>query len=291
MEQAMNIGVVFPQTEFGHEPENVQAYVQAAESLGFSHILAFDHVLGADPTRHKNPRWSYTYEDPFLEPFVLFSFMAAQTERIEFVTGVLILPQRQTALVAKQAATLDLLSGERLRLGVGLGWNRAEYLALDKDFHTRGARMEEQVNLLRALWRHPLIEFDGEWESIHASGLNPLPTHRTIPIWFGGYAEPALERAARLGDGWISSRGAAEEMRPTLERLRHYLNASNREPASFGIEAIISYGDGNPDQWRVLRDGWLGAGASHLSVNTMRAGLQTPDEHVHAIGRVARALL
>lgn len=162
----MEFGVVFPQTEFGNDPAAVKAYAQTAESLGFSHILAYDHVLGANPDRPGGWRGPYTFRSPFHEILMLFSFMAAVTERIRFVTGILILPQRETALVAKQTATLDVLSGGRLRLGVGLGWNEVEYIALNQNFRTRGRRVEEQVELLRRLWTEPLVTFEGRWHTI-----------------------------------------------------------------------------------------------------------------------------
>ena len=195
----MRTGVVFPQTEIGSDPVLVRDFAQAAEGLGYAHLLVFDHVLGAG-LEHR-PGWSgaYAADDPFHEPFVLFGYLAGLTQRIELVTGVLVLPQRQTALVAKQAAEVDVLSQGRLRLGVGVGWNDVEYEALGEDFHDRGRRIEEQVSLLRALWTEPVVDFAGRWHRVPEAGINPLPVQRPIPVWFGGQAEPVLRRVGAVG--------------------------------------------------------------------------------------------
>ncbi|MFQ5436585.1 MAG: LLM class F420-dependent oxidoreductase, partial [Anaerolineae bacterium] len=199
----MKIGLVYPQIEYSNDPIAIRDYAQTAEALGYDFIVAYDHVLGANPDRPGGWQGPYTYVNPFHDPFVMFSYMAAQTERIAFATGILILPQRETAVVAKQAATLDLLSSGRFRLGVGNGWNKVEFVALNQDFHTRGRRMEEQVQLLRRLWTEDLITYEGEWHTIPDAGLNPRPNRR-IPIWFGGGADAVLRRIARLGDGWMT---------------------------------------------------------------------------------------
>ena len=287
----MKIGVVFPQTEFSHDPAAIRDYAQTAEALGFSHILAYDHVLGANPDRPGGWRGPYTYHDPFYEPFVLYSFMAAVTQRIGFVTGVIILPQRETALVAKQAATLDVLSQGRLRLGVGLGWNEVEYVALNQDFHHRGRRVEEQVELLRQLWTSPLVNFDGRWHTIPDAGINPLPVQQPIPIWFGGHADAVLRRTARLGDGWLPNHPSPDHVQPLLQKLDEYLAKAGRSRSDIGIEPRISYGDGNPDAWRQLIDDWQALGATHLSINTMRLGFDTPAAHLQAIRTFAEAIL
>jgi probable F420-dependent oxidoreductase len=279
----VDLGVVFPQTEYGADPAAVRDYAQTAEGLGFTHVLAYDHVLGADPAGRGEWGRRYTYQDAFQEPFSLFSFMAGATTRLGFVTGILILPQRQTALVAKQAATLDVLAGGRLRLGVGNGWNEVEFEALGQDFHTRGRRMEEQIELLRQLWTQPLVTFRGRWDTVVAAGLNPLPVQRPIPIWFGGHADPVLRRAARLGDGWLPNWRSPDEARPDVERLRGYLAEAGRDPAAFGLEARLPYGDGDFDRLERLLDGWRALGATHASLNTMGAGLKTPAEHVAAV--------
>ena len=287
----MQIGVVFPQTEFSADPAAIRDYAQTAEALGFSHILAYDHVLGANPDRPGGWRGPYTYQDPFYEPFVLYSFMAAVTESIGFITGVIILPQRETALVAKQAATLDVLSHGRLRLGVGLGWNEIEYVALNQDFHRRGRRVEEQVELLRELWTKPLVNFHGRWHTIPDAGINPLPVQRPIPIWFGGHADAVLRRTARLGDGWLPNHPSPEYVKPLLQKLDEHLAQVGRSRSDIGIEPRISYGDGNPDVWRQLIGDWQALGATHLSVNTMRLGFDTPAAHLQAIRTFAEAII
>lgn len=283
----MKIGVIFPQTEFGNDPLAIRDYAQTAEGLGFSHILAYDHVLGANPDRPGGWQGTYTYQSAFQEPFVLFGYMAGVTEKIGFVTDVIILPQRQTALVAKQAATLDILSGGRLRLGVGLGWNQVEYVALNQDFHNRGRRVEEQVMLLRELWSQPLIDFSGQWHTIPDAGLNPLPVQRPIPVWFGGRVDAALRRMARLGEGWLTLHLVPLKARPDLEKLEGYLAEAGRSRAEFGVEARLPYGDGNPDTWTALMQGWQTAGATHLGLNTMGAGLATPAAHLEALQKFA----
>lgn len=285
----MQIGVVFPQTEFPPDPGAVRAYAQAAEDLGYSHIVAYDHVLGANPDRPGGWSGPYTHQSSFLEPFTLFSYLADATTRIGFAPGVIILPQRQTVLVAKQAATLDILSAGRLRLGIGLGWNPVEYQALGETFKDRGRRIEEQVALLRALWTQPLVTFSGRWHTIEDAGLNPLPMQRPIPLWFGGMAPAALQRMARLGDGWMTAARTSEEAGPLLERLRGFLAKSGREPASFGLEARIAFGGGQADVWSNRVDGWRAAGATHLAVNTMGAGLTSAQAHISAIRQFAEA--
>lgn len=286
----MKLGVVFPQTEFGNDPLAIRDYAQAVEGLGYHHLLVYDHVLGAS-TAHR-PHWTgpYTSETPFHEPFVLFGFLAAATWQLELVTGVIILPQRQTALVAKQAAAVDVLSKGRLRLGVGLGWNEVEYQALNEDFHTRGARLEEQVTLLRALWKEPVITFQGRYHQVEAAGINPLPIQRPIPVWFGGHAEPMLKRAARLADGWFPLRLPDDESRAMIERLHGYLAAAGRNPATFGIEASLNVRDGNETVWAARAAGWRALGATHLCVNTMGAGFRSPQAHIEALRQVKAVL-
>jgi len=286
----VKIGVVFPQTEFGNDPAAIRDYAQAAEELGYTHILAYDHVLGANPDRPGGWTGPYTYEDPFHEPFVLFGYVAAVTRTIELVTGILILPQRQTALVAKQAATLDVLSKGRLRLGVGLGWNEVEYIALNQDFHTRGRRIEEQIRLLRELWSQPLIHFVGEWHTVPDAGINPLPHQRPIPVWFGGHADPVLRRIARIGDGWLLNYRTAAEARPHLDQLDRYLEQAGRSRSVIGIEARLRYGSGDSSEWAARMREWESVGATHLTLNTMGSGFATPAEHMAAIRSFAEAM-
>jgi len=286
----LKIGVVYPQTEFGNDPATIRDYAQTAEGLGYTHILAYDHVLGANPQRPGGWSGPYTHETPFQEPFILFSYMAALTQRIHFTTGVIILPQRQVTLVAKQAASLDVLSQGRLRVGIGTGWNWVEYQALNQDFHNRGRRFEEQIEVMRLLWTQPLVSFEGRWHSIPDAGINPLPIQRPIPLWFGGHAEPALRRAARLGDGWMPNYYTPAEANPALEILHKSLLENQRDPKSFGIEPRLSYGKGNLQDWLAWIQGWLAAGATHMTLNTMGLGFKKPSEHLKAIQDFAQKI-
>lgn len=286
----MRIGVVFPQTEIGNEPMVIRDYAQAVEGLGYRHLLAFDHVLGASTATRPDWRGPYTSETPFHEPFVLFGYLAACTTQLELVTGVIILPQRQTALVAKQAAQVDLLSGGRLRLGIGVGWNPVEYEALNEDFRTRGARSEEQIAVLRTLWSDTAVTFRGRWHQIDAAGINPLPVQRPIPIWIGGSADATLERIGRLGDGWFPQRGPDETARAQIQRLREHAVAAGRDPAAVGIDAILSASHVPESEWRAYAEAWRGLGATHLTINTMGGGLRAPEEHIALLRRVQNVL-
>ena len=282
----MKLGVVFPQTEIGTDPAVIKDYAQTAEGLGYEYLLAFDHVLGADPNRPRKLTGPYTYKDPFHEPFVLFGYLAGVTQTLELATGVIILPQRQTALVAKQATEVDVLSGGRLRLGVGIGWNHVEYQALNKNFGNRGKRSEEQVVLLKELWTTELVTFNGKYHTIEAAGLNPLPVQRPIPIWFGGSADAALRRMARLGDGWMSSSRLPDDNTKTiLSKIRAYLQEAGRDPATFGLDPWIVIGKHPESEWLELAERWRALGATHLGVNTMRAGFTSPQQHIEAIQR------
>jgi len=283
----MKIGVIFPQIEFGNDTTAIRDYAQAAEALGYTHILAYDHILGANPDRSEPWQGPYTYKDPFHEPFLLFSYMAALTQIIEFVTGILILPQRETALVAKQAAELDVLSNGRFRLGIGNGWNKVEYISQNQNFHTRGKRIEEQVDVLRQLWQNDLITYQGQWHHIPDAGLNPLPVQQPIPIWFGGHADAVLQRIGRLGDGWFPNYKTAESAQPSLDKLDTYLAENGRSRADIGIEAKIHYGAGNPEIWQQLITDWHSAGITHITLNTMYLGFETPTKHIQAIRQFA----
>ncbi len=285
----MRIGAVFPQTEIGNDPLVIRDWAQAAEGVGYDHILVFDHVLGAGLSTR--PDWSgpYNSETPFHEVFVLYGYLAALTQQIELVTGVVILPQRQTALVAKQAATIDLLSGGRLRLGVGVGWNAVEYAGLNENFHNRGKRIEEQIALLRALWQDTAIDFAGQWHTIENAGINPLPVQRPIPIWIGGTSEPVLQRIGRIGDGWFPQRLTDDQARAALDRLRQYAEDAGRDPASIGIESRINLQEMAESEAPAYLERWRRLGATHISVNFMGRGL-SPQEHIAALSRM-RALL
>jgi probable F420-dependent oxidoreductase len=287
IKKTMKIGVVYPQTEYSNDPQAIRDYAQTVEALGFSHVLAYDHVLGANPERPDRLTGPYTHESAFQEPLVLFSFMAGVTQKLEFTTGIIILPQRQTALFAKQAATLDVLSNGRTRLGIALGWNHVEYIALNEDFHNRGQRIEEQVHVLRALWTQPLVNFTGRWHTIPEAGLKPLPVQRPIPIWFGGHAEPVLKRVAEIGDGWMPNYRRIADAQATLERLDEFLEAAGRIRSDIGIEARLMYGDGDVDRWETTLQEWREAGATHMSINTMGAGLNSPEANLSALRRFA----
>ena len=284
----MKIGVVFPHQEIGDDPAVIRDWAQTAEELGYSHILAYDHVLGAVHDGREPKLWGpYTEEDAFHEPFVLFGYLAACTTRIELATGVVILPQRQTALVAKQAAEVDILSGGRLRLGVGTGWNYVEYDSLNEKFGNRGPRQEEQVELLRRLWAEPVVDFTGDHHRIDRAGLKPLPGRR-IPIWFGGFAPVAFRRAARIGDGFIFGSGQRQNLE-ALDQVRRKLENAGRKDSEFGIEALLNYQSG-PDRWRGEVEVWREAGADYVAVRAMAmrglgGGLSSPWEHIDALGK------
>lgn len=286
----MKYGVVFPQTEFPSDPLAIRDFTQAAEDLGYHHLLAYDHLLGANPDRPGGWSGPYTHADPFQEPLVLFSYLAALTERLSFVTGIIILPQRETVLFAKQAATLDVLCQGRLRLGIGLGWNKVEYTAQNKDFHNRGARIEEQVQVLQKLWTEELVTFEGRWHTIQDAGLNPLPVQKPIPLWFGGHADPVLRRIANMGDGWLPNYRSPEDSAHALDQLHTYLAEAGRTMDDIGIEPRLRYEKGDQNTWHELAQGWATAGATHLTVITMGAGFTSPQEHIQAITQYAEAL-
>lgn len=287
----MRIGVTFPQNEITADPIAVRDYAQAAEGLGYAHLLAYDHVIGADITAR--PDWrpgAYTIDSLFHEPFVLFGYLAGLTQLLEFVSGVIILPQRQTVLVAKQAVEVDVLSGGRFRLGVGVGWNAVEYEALNERFADRGKRSEEQIALLRRLFTERSVTFAGQHHTVNAAGLNPMPVQRPIPIWIGGSVEATLKRVAAIGDGWFPQMLPGPEAADAVARLRAYTQAAGRDPVSIGIEARVSIGKKSPDDWRREVEGWREIGATHLTVNTMNAGLADPQAHIAAIRRFWEAV-
>jgi len=285
----MRVGVVFPQTEIGADRGGVRAYAEAAEALGYAHLAAYDHVLGADPEGHPGFSGPYTHETMFHEVLVLLGFLAGVTRELELVTSVVIAPQRQTALLAKQAAEVDVLSGGRLRLGLGLGWNEVEYEALGVPFRGRGHRLEEQIELMRRLWREPVVSFDGEFHRVTAAGLNPLP-ERSIPIWIGAQAEPALRRAARLADGLMAQVPLHGDWGRTLELLRGWVAEAGRDPSAFGLEGRVRIGVGSPDEWRAEAVAWRDRGATHVSLNSMGGGLAGADAHIARI-REAREVV
>jgi probable F420-dependent oxidoreductase len=281
--------VVFPQTEIGPDRGAVRAYGERVEELGFTHILAYDHVLGADPAVHKPWTGPYDIDTTFHEPFVVFGYLAALTS-LELVTGIIILPQRQTALVAKQATEVDLLTNGNFRLGIGLGWNAVEYEALGKNFTDRGRRLTEQVTLLRRLWTERSVTFAGEYETVTAAGLAPMPVQRPIPIWFGGQSGPAYVRIGRLADGWFPQVPPGDRLAEARAVVDQAALEAGRDPAMIGMEGRVSWTDADADRLIDHVGRWRDAGASHVSVNTMSAGLGGVDGHLTALALVAEAL-
>ena len=284
----MRVGVVFPQTEIGADPIVIRAYAAAAEELGYAHILTYDHVLGADPAGHRGWSGPYDVDSTFHEPFVLHGYLAAITS-LELVTGVIILPQRQTALVAKQAAEVDLLTEGRFRLGVGLGWNAVEYEALGKDFTNRGRRLTEQVAVLRRLWTERSVTFRGRYETVTAAGLAPLPVQRPIPIWFGAHSPPALRRAGRLADGWFPQVPPGPRLDEAIGLVRQGAESAGRDPATLGMEGTVRLARG-VDAAAVRVAAWRAAGATHVAINTMGIGAVGVDRHIAALAEVAHAI-
>lgn len=294
----MRFGAVFPTNEIGDDPLAVRDWAQAAEELGYSHIATYDHVLGAVHEGREPPLWGpYSEAHPFHEPFVLFGFLAAVTTEVILETSIVILPQRQAALVAKQAAEVDVLSGGRLRLGVGSGWNPVEYEALGMSWKGRGARFDEQIRVIRALWEQEVVDFDGDHHRIDRAGIAPRPARR-IPIWFGGGTAPAMRRAARLGDGFVFG-GSTRRLGDQLDDLDRILAEEGRDPASFGREVTLPYGLG-AERWGHIVERCDTAGCDYVTVNTMSStaewagipapGLQTTAEHIGALETFIRAV-
>jgi probable F420-dependent oxidoreductase len=285
----VRVGAVFPQTEIGADRGAVRAWTEAVADLGFDHALIYDHVLGADIANRPGWRGPYTHETTFHEVFVVFGFMAAVAPALGLATSVLIAPQRQTALIAKQAAELDLLTGGNFRLGIGLGWNEVEYEGLGESFRTRGARLEEQIEVLRLLWREPVVTYRGRWHAITEAGIKPLPLRREIPIWFGAYADAAVDRALRLGDGLFPQ--VQRDPAAFAERIHGRLRELGRDPEAFALEPRVNAHGPDQEGWRAQRDEWRRLGAGWLAVNTMGDGLDGPDAHIERLRLVAEALL
>jgi len=279
----MKIGAIFPQLDIGAVRGAVREYGEAIERMGFDHLLAFDHVVGADPAVHKDWAGAYDVNSTFHEPFVLFGFLAAVCPSLEFATGIVILPQRQTVLVAKQAAEVDILSGGRFRLGVGIGWNAVEYEALGERFNNRGRRIEEQIELLRRLWTEPSFSFEGEFHHMTGAGIAPLPLQQPIPLWMGGGAGRALERVGRLADGWFANAKLGPQLDEALVTIRDASREAGRDPNAVSIEGRILVGDGDQDRIGQEFEEWKNVGASHVSFNTMGAKLKGVGAHIDAL--------
>ena len=286
----MKIGASFPTTSIGHDSGAVREYVQTVEDLGYSHIRILDHVVGANPEKHPEvPAFYYTHESVIREPFTLMAYIAGFTSKIDLVSGIIILPQRQTVLVAKQAAEVDVLSGGRLRLGIGVGWNPVEFTALGEDFGNRGRRIEEQVEVLRLLWTNNPVEFHGQWHHIESAGFNPLPIQRPIPIWMGAGApgmpvgpNRVLRRVGRLADGYFPLCEAGDTARTLIETVKRYAQEAGRNPDDLKIEGRIEL-IGTPEDWQTQLTAWEALGADLVSIGTARAQYNTPDEHIQAI--------
>ncbi|HZM43822.1 MAG TPA: LLM class F420-dependent oxidoreductase [Burkholderiales bacterium] len=286
----MKLGIALPLIDTGGDPATVRDFAQAAEALGYDHLAAPDHVLGVNVA--SRPDWGQrnTSKDLFHDPFVMFGFLSACTAKIEFSTQVMILPQRQTALVAKQAAQVDILCGGRLRLGVGVGWNPVEYEALGQEWKTRGRREAEQIELMNRLWTERAVSFEGKFHRVRHSGLNPLPIQRPIPIWLGGASDATLKRAAKYAQGWIPLSNPDEETRGRLATLHGYLGEEGRDPGAFGIECWIRVKNGGPDEWRAAVDQWRALGVTHVTFYTSGQGIGPLDKQIEAMRRFSEAM-
>jgi probable F420-dependent oxidoreductase len=294
----MQLGASLPIGDIGTDPIVLRDYAQAAEGLGYEYLVAPDHVLGANPASHTGNQRVGTSQTPYHDPFVLFGFLAGCTQRIGFATGVLILAQRQAVLVAKQAASLDVLSGGRFRLGIGVGWNQVEFTGLNENFHNRGARSEEQVQVMQALWASPHVAFNGTWHTIQDAGINPRPASGRVPLWFGGHAEATFRRTAKYGDGFMPLAYPPDDTAlAAFDKLRGLIRAEGRDPADVGIEVWVSPGLGNEDDWRKEMDFWKQAGVTHATAHTTypgghhkRIAGRMPAEHLAAITRFKAAV-
>jgi probable F420-dependent oxidoreductase len=269
----MQLGASLAVADIGTGPAVIRDYAQAAEGLGFDYLQAPDHVLGGNPAGHKDKARVGTTQNAYHDPFVLFGFIAGCTQKIGFAPGVLILAQRQAVLVAKQAACLDVLSGGgRLRLGIGVGWNEVEFTGLNENFHNRGKRSEEQVQVMQALWAEPHVTFKGRYHTIDDAGINPRPASGRVPVWFGGHVDATLERTAKWGDGWMPLAYPADDKAlAAFDKLRSLTRAAGRDPSEIGIEVWMSLGNGTPDDWRREFAFWKNAGVTHVTAHTTYA--------------------
>jgi probable F420-dependent oxidoreductase len=300
----MRLCAEFPTIEIGSDVGGLRAFAQAIQDLGFEDLLVYDHVLGASAAHYDKKKLvgGYREHDMFHEPFVLFGFFAGIAPKLGYCTNVMVLPQRQTVLAAKQAAQVDLLCGGRLRLGIGIGWNYVEYEGLGVPFKERAARQEEQIHLMRELWTKPIVDFQGRFHRVTHAGLNPLPVQRPIPIWLGGMAEPVLKRVGTLADGWFPAfpslggpTGTAMPMSndapaAIVERMRSYAHGAGRDPATIGINCDLWYANQTPDVWSRHFEAFRALGATHVTINTMGAGLRGADAHIEALRRVRASI-
>jgi probable F420-dependent oxidoreductase len=293
----MQLGAVFPQLEIGTDPDAIGRYARTIEEFGYDHLVIFDHVLGADSSRPGGWTGVYDHRSMFHEPLVLFGYLSAITTRLRLATAVIVLPQRQTALVAKQAAEVDLLSRGRLTLGVGIGWNEVEYEALGTNFRNRGKRIEEQIAVLRALWTQEVADFEGRWHRIDRAGINPLPVQRPIPVWMGGgwdrqkrsIVEPALRRIAKIADGWFTHLPPNDDGRAGMDAFRRLVREEGRDPARVPVEGRLPAARSAPDDWKRGIEAFREMGITGVELNTMGAGYSTLDEHLDALRRFREA--
>ena len=284
----MQIGAFLAQNELGSDVAALRDYAQSVQDLGYDFLVVADHVVGADAADHPRLDRVYPIETYLREPLMLGAFLAGVAPRLGFLTSVIILPQRQTVLTAKQAADLDVLINGRLRLGVGIGWNPIEYQALGMQFSTRARRFEEQIGLMRRLWTERIVRYAGQFDTVDAAGINPRPIQQPIPIWIGASAEAAVKRATRIADGYLPLRPLEGGWEATMDKVHGWLNEAERDPSTFGIEGRLDAGQGNPDDWRRTVEMWRGFGASHLSVST--GGVGGPQMHVNRLREVQQVI-
>jgi len=282
----MEIGAVFPHNEIGTDPQAIKDYAQGVEELGITHLLIYDHVLGADRDRPGGFEGPYDKDVAFHEPFTTFAFVAAVTKKLDMITTVMILPQRQTVLVAKQAAELAILSNNRFKLGIGVGWNAVEYTGLNENFKNRGKRQEEQVELMRLLWESEVLEYKGDYHHIDKASINPRPS-KSVPIWFGGGVPKLIERCADLGDGWIPLMGPNEAARKTLAIIKEKRESKGLNWDNFGVQAQAQYAGGDAERWNKHAEKWRNLGASHIAIATHNAEPTNVDGH---LGRIKEYL-
>jgi probable F420-dependent oxidoreductase len=297
--KVMRLGAVFPNNAVGTDPGAIREFAQGIEDMGLRHMTVYDHVIGFDAAAYDGSGLRVPYrEHIYNEPFTLFGYLAGLTKKLELVTGVLVVTQRQTALIAKQAAQIDVLSGGRLRLGLGTGWSLPEYEALNVPWERRGDRLEEQIRLLRELWTKPVIRFAGEFHTVSSGGINPLPARRPIPLWLGGVSDRVIRRVATMADGWMplftergSRRGqTAIEPEEAMERLHGFAINVGRDPSEIGIDCRITFQESTPEDWRSQYETYRGLGASHITLVTVDSSLISADAHLNAIKRMKDAI-
>jgi probable F420-dependent oxidoreductase len=285
----MQTGAVLSQNELGPDLAGVRDYAQAVQDMGYDFVVTTDHVVGAEAADHPQLERVFSIDSYLREPLMLGAFLACAAPQLGQLTSVVILPQRQTVLTAKQAADLDLMTGGKLRLGVGIGWNPIEFEALGMAFATRARRFEEQIQLMRKLWTERVVTFDGRFDTIKAAGINPRPMQQPIPVWIGASAEAAIKRATRIADGFLPLRPLEGGWQTTIDKIHAWLQQAGRDPSTFGLEGRLDAREGTPDDWRKVVEMWRGFGASHLSVSTTGLGAG-PQAHIERLRQVRQVL-